>query len=74
MMAVTVAVALLDPLSDSCCPSSALTAVVIREKGPLINTPETFFFILEVVLKKSTQAPCSTKFNGKLNLALVSVK
>ena len=40
MMAVTVAMALEDPLRDSWCPNSALTAVVMREKGPIIKQPE----------------------------------
>ena len=41
MIAVTVAIALLEPVRDSCWPSSALTAVVIREKGPMIRQPES---------------------------------
>ena len=40
MIAVTVAMALLEPLRDSCWPSSALTAVVIREKGPMMRQPD----------------------------------
>lgn len=40
MIAVTVAMALLEPFNDSCSPNSALTAVVIREKGPIMSIPK----------------------------------